>query len=59
MHPYFDKRKTPDILVQIWLSSWNAGTFSGKFGEIAEILKRLRIDICCLQELFGMQKVLS
>lgn len=59
VNPYFDKRKTPDILVQIWLASWNAGTFSGKFGEIAKILKRLCIDICCLQELFGMQKVLS
>ena len=41
--------KSPDVQFEIWLSTWNVGSMSGKWGEISETLKRRCVDICCLQ----------
>ena len=35
---------------QLKLGTWNVGTLRGKLGEIAYILARMRVSICCLQE---------
>ncbi|NSM57062.1 hypothetical protein HET73_07245 [Wolbachia endosymbiont of Atemnus politus] len=31
-------------------STWNVGTLTGKHGEIAEVLLRRMVDVCCVQE---------
>ena len=43
--------KSPDVQFRIRLSTWNAGSMSGKWGEISDTLKRCCVDICCLQEM--------
>ena len=30
--------------------TWNVGTLTGRSGEIAEVLERRRVKVCCIQE---------
>ena len=33
-----------------WFWTWNIGTLTGISGEIAEVLERRRVKVCCVQE---------
>ncbi|XP_055388280.1 craniofacial development protein 2-like [Condylostylus longicornis] len=37
--------------IKIRIGTWNIGSLTGRSKELAEILKRRNIDICCIQEL--------
>ena len=43
---------TPDVQIGLWFSSWDIVMLSGKFGEIAAMLKSRLINIC-LKEVKG------
>jgi exonuclease III len=32
------------------IASWNVGSLSKKSGEVVEVLKKRRVDVCCIQE---------
>lgn len=32
------------------LATWNVGSMSKRYGEIVEVLKKRRVDVCCVQE---------
>ena len=37
----------------LWLNSvstWNIGTLKGKSGEVCEVLRRRKVEVCCIQE---------
>ena len=38
------------LLLFLSIGNVNVGTMSGRDGEVIDMLRRRRIDICCLQE---------
>ena len=42
--------KFPNVQFRIRFSTWNVGSMPGKWREMSETLKRLCVDICCVQE---------
>jgi hypothetical protein len=37
-------------MVEIKLATWNVGTLTGRSNELSQILKKRKINICCIQE---------
>nr|GFD04844.1 hypothetical protein [Tanacetum cinerariifolium] len=35
---------------KVRIGTWNVGTLTGRSRELAEVLKRRRVNICCVQE---------
>ena len=49
-HPGRVRRKTQAREVRLRYASWNVGTMTGRARELADVLKRRRINVACLQE---------
>jgi hypothetical protein len=43
-----DKRKVDAVDVRI--ASWNVGSLTKRSGEVVDVLRKRRVDVCCMQE---------
>jgi hypothetical protein len=37
-------------VVGVKIASWNVGGLSKKLGEVVEVLRKRRVDVCCIQK---------
>jgi exonuclease III len=35
---------------RVKIASWNVGSLSKKSGKVVEVLRKRRVDVCCIQE---------
>lgn len=49
-HPERGQRKKRAREIRLRYGSWNVGTMTGRSRELADVLKRRRINVACLQE---------
>jgi len=44
------EKKDTDSKLRLRLSTWNVGTMRRRSGEVAEVLRKRRVSVCCVQE---------
>ena len=45
-----DASRRGEMVGVLKMGTWNIGSMSGRAGELVEVLRRRRVDICCVQE---------
>ena len=51
-NPFYDGEK-PEVLRHsrhVSFGTWNVGSMTGRSEEVVDVLRRRRVDVCCLQE---------
>ena len=39
------------VVANYCFGTWNIGTLKGKSGEVCEVLRRRKVNVCCIQEM--------